>query len=72
MNQNKNSSEEIKEILKEIYEKGFEVRDIIKEKYNYSSIRSKEEILIDPDLFYYSLFESFWKLFKILSDNIMH
>ncbi len=62
--------QEIKEALKEIYEKGFDIRDILKEKYNYSSRRSKEEILIDPDIFYYSLFESFWKLFKIIGDNI--
>lgn len=61
---------EVKETLKEIYEKGFEIRNVLKEKYNYISLRSKTGILIDPGLFYYSLFESFWNLFKIVSENI--
>lgn len=61
---------EVSETLREIYEKGFEIRDILKEKNNRSSKRSTEELLVDPDLFYYQLFESFWKLFKIVSDNI--
>ncbi len=64
------SEEEIRETLKEIYEKGFEIRNILKEKHNYPSKRSKEEMLIDPEIFYYSLFESFWRLFKIISENI--
>jgi len=61
---------EIKETLNEIYKKGSEIRDILKEKHNHPSMKSKEEILIYPEIFYYSLFESFWKLFKIISDNI--
>lgn len=61
---------EAKEILREIYEKGFEIRDILKEKYNSSSINPVSEILVNPNLFYFSLFESFWRLFKIISNNI--
>ncbi len=65
-----NNLKEINETLKKIYEKGFEIRDILKEKHNHSSGRPVEEVLIDPELFYYSLFESFWKLFESLSCNI--
>jgi hypothetical protein len=62
---------EAKETLKEIYEEGFRIRDIWKEKYNGTpSGKSINEIMINPDLFQYSLFENFWKLFKIISDNI--
>ncbi len=68
--ENEKNLNEVKETLKEIYERGFEIRDILKEKYNKVSNKSKEEILIDPELFQYSLFENFWRLFKIVSDNI--
>lgn len=61
---------EIKEVLKEINEKGFEIRDILKEQHKSSFRRPVEELLVDPDLFYYSLFESFWKLFRIINENI--
>jgi hypothetical protein len=62
--------EETKQILKEIYEEGFNIRDFLKEKYNSFSKKPKEEILTDPNLFYYSLFGDFWKLFKLISKNI--
>jgi len=62
--------QEVKEALSGIYEKGFEIRDILKNKYNYQSGRPVEEILTDHDLFFYSLFESFWKLFKMVSNDI--
>lgn len=61
---------EVKEVLKEIYEEGFKIKEILKKESNYISKRPKEEILIDPKIFYYSLFESFWKLFKLVSNNI--
>jgi hypothetical protein len=63
-------TQELEETLKEIYESGFEIRDILKEKYNYPSINPVSEILVNPNLFYFSLFESFWELFKIISSNI--
>jgi hypothetical protein len=67
---NKGNIEEIKGVLNEVCEKGFKIRNILKEKYNHPSEKSQEEILINPDVFQYSLFESFWNLFKIVSDNI--
>ena len=67
---------EIKEILREIYEKGFEITSILKEnnkvtldKANAGEI-SVNELFADTNVFYYSLFESFWKLFKQVSENI--
>lgn len=67
---------EIKKILKEIYERGFEITSVFKErnkiileKANSGKI-SSNELFADTNIFYYSLFESFWKLFKQVSENI--
>lgn len=87
MIQNKNQTiQEVKDALEEIYKKGFEIRDILKEKYNnptiiFSNFRTVNGIFlprsytdaklsVNPDIFYFLLFENFWKLFKIISDNI--
>jgi hypothetical protein len=68
--------DEIKEILKEIYERGFDITIILKEqnktildKANSGKI-TPNELFADTNVFYYSLFESYWKLFKQVSENI--
>jgi hypothetical protein len=66
----KESVEEVKLTLTAIYQDGFTIGDFLKEKYNSFSSRPKEEILTDPDLFSYSLFGDFWRLFKLISENI--
>jgi len=67
---------EIKEVLNKIYEKGFEITNVLKknnksilEKANSGKI-TPNELFADTDIFYYSLFESFWKLFKQVSEDI--
>ena len=67
---NKENIQEVKKLLSKIHEKGFEIANIIKQKNNYISTKPKEEILIDPELFSYYLFDLFWKLFKRVSENI--
>jgi hypothetical protein len=62
--------QEVKEVLKEIYEVGFEITESLKKQYNLLSSRPTEEILIGSELFSYSLFELFWRLFKRVSENI--
>ena len=70
---------ELKGVLREIYLKGFEIQDLLKEKYrrplplesaSLSRRRIEAEIMINPDLFHLSLFDSFWKIFKSVSDYI--
>ncbi len=67
---------EVKETLKEIYEKGFEIADILKEKNQPIEKKANlglinvNELFADTDIFYHSLFESFWKLFKEVADNL--
>lgn len=68
--------DEIKEVLNKIYKNGFEITNVLKEK-NKSLLEkansgkiSPNELFADTDIFYYSLFESFWKLFKQVSENI--
>lgn len=67
---------EIKKVLGEICERGFEITGILKEKNKLildkanSGKISPNKLFSDIDVFYYSLFESFWKLFKQVSENI--
>lgn len=70
---------ELKDVLREIYLKGFEIQDLLKEKYgrplplestSLSRRTIEAEIMVKPDLFYFSLFDSFWKMFKSVSDCI--
>lgn len=70
MSEESTDIKEVKSLLNEIYEKALEIKDVLKEKYNSPATRTEEEILTDPDILYYSLFENFWKLFNIISKNI--
>jgi hypothetical protein len=62
--------EKSQEVLNEIYRAGQKITNILKERNNKFSNRPVEQILTEPDLFFYYLFEGFWKLFKTLSENI--
>lgn len=70
---------ELKDVLREIYLKGFEIQDLLKEKYSrplppesvsLSRRKIEAEIMVKPELFHFSLFDSFWKMFKSVSDCI--
>lgn len=70
---------ELKDVLKEIYLKGFEIQNLLKEKYgsplppesiSLSRRTIEAEIMVKPDLFQFSLFDSFWRMFKSVSDCI--
>jgi hypothetical protein len=63
-------SQEVKSVLGEILNKGSEIKEALKLKFNHPSKRSQEEILTDPNIFYYSLYEGFWKIFEQIKNNI--
>ena len=63
--------EEAKSVLEAISKEGFNSAEELKSNLKFSSTTPLlEEKLIEPNYFYFFLFESFWKLFKTLSENI--
>src|SRR3989344_6959082 len=76
MNMTDELIQEVKKALNEICKRGFKIADILKRRNKEiedranSGLISINELFADTNVFYYSLFESFWKLFKQVSENI--
>ncbi len=66
--------QETKKVLTEIYEEGFKIVEILKERASNAQIfpdcRRTERLFIHPKYFHFFLFDSFWKVFENISDNI--
>ena len=76
MNMTDELIQEVKKALNEICKRGFKIADILKKRNKEiedranSGLISINELFADTNIFYYSLFESFWKLFRQVSEDI--